>query len=937
MKLIRQWRLLLSSALLLSGVLLAFPSALLANSHSTGSLAADPSEIARNWDMEPPKILFIRGGTGSGGFFEGGSDEQLADIGNFQTFGGNHGWGELADLLRGEGFEVTQVIEGPGGDSPVDLENMDLAQYDIIVFGSNNATYGAAAVNAWSNYISNGGSALFISDANFGADWNDASASDNHFLSRIGWQMNQDRGTYNLTDFQVPNHPVLEGVGIFGGEGVTPITVLDYNVPNVSSTILVRVPPGRSVGRLSSGTGRGPSTPSTANDAVLVIAEVGGGRVAGHFDRNTFFNLNGAGGRDLNKLDHKTYAPNLFNWLAGRSGGTPLNPPVANAGTDQVVTDEDNDGSELVTLDATGSSDSDGNIVNYAWTIDGNLVASGVSPTVTLPIGISTILLTVTDNDGLSSTDQVQVTVESAAGNLPPVANAGPNQSVFDLDGTGANVSLDGSGSSDPDGAIVSYRWLLGGSEIATGASPQVVLQAGVNVLTLEVTDDGDPAFLATDEVVITVLTLPNGDITNFVIVDAASNTSFRPLVVDDVIILEQSPTSISMTYEPVNSTVESVVFNLQGPVNQSQTESVPPYALAGDSNGNFSPFGFVPGDYTITATAYNANGGGGDVLETQTIDFTVVQALTTNQPPIAEAGPNQSAADPDGDGFASFTLDGSSSNDPDGNIVTYEWLIAGDLFATGVAPTVLLPVGTTTLILQVTDNEGATATDEVVLTVTPNQPPTAEAGENQEVRDADGNGLAEVALDGTGSIDPDGSLVSYSWTIADAEIATGPSPVVSLPTGEHLITLTVQDNGGATATDQVTVIVTTNQLPVANAGANQSAGDPDGDGFASFTLDGSSSNDPDGNLVSYEWLIAGDLLATGIAPTVLLPVGTTTLILQVTDNESATATDEVVLTVTPNQPPTAEAGENQEVRDADGNGLADVTLDGTGSSDPDG
>jgi PKD repeat protein len=65
--------------------------------------------------------------------------------------------------------------------------------------------------------------------------------------------------------------------------------------------------------------------------------------------------------------------------------------------------------------------------------------------------------------------------------------------------------------------------------------------------------------------------------------------------------------------------------------------------------------------------------------------------------------------------------LDGSSSSDPDGEIVSYlwEWQNGGAQSATGVSPAINLPVGTTTVTLTVTDDAGGTASDTVDITVT--------------------------------------------------------------------------------------------------------------------------------------------------------------------------------------------------------------------------
>jgi hypothetical protein len=86
------------------------------------------------------------------------------------------------------------------------------------------------------------------------------------------------------------------------------------------------------------------------------------------------------------------------------------------------------------------------------------------------------------------------------------------------------------------------------------------------------------------------------------------------------------------------------------------------------------------------------------------------------------------------------------------------------------------------------------------------NQPPLANAGPDQTVA-ADSGGSATVTLDGSASLDPDGSIVSYSW-VTGATTLTGPNPSHDFPVGTHVVTLTVTDNGGASATDTVTITV---------------------------------------------------------------------------------------------------------------------------------
>jgi len=89
--------------------------------------------------------------------------------------------------------------------------------------------------------------------------------------------------------------------------------------------------------------------------------------------------------------------------------------------------------------------------------------------------------------------------------NVPPVADAGDDQTVTDTDGDGsAAVTLDGSGSSDADGTIVSYVWKEGAVQIATGAAPNVTMDIAVHTVDLTVTDDDDAT--DSDSVVVTVV-----------------------------------------------------------------------------------------------------------------------------------------------------------------------------------------------------------------------------------------------------------------------------------------------------------------------------------------------------------------------------------------------------------------------------------------------
>ena len=109
--------------------------------------------------------------------------------------------------------------------------------------------------------------------------------------------------------------------------------------------------------------------------------------------------------------------------------------------------------------------------------------------------------------------------------------------------------------------------------------------------------------------------------------------------------------------------------------------------------------------------------------------------------------------------------------------------------------------------------------------------------------------GTADLTLDGSGSINPGGGPLIYTWTGPFPEgggVVMGEIPMVTLPPGVHTVTLTVDDGEGLMDSD--TVEITVNQIPVADAGPDQLLQIPGG-GTADVTLNGSGSSDLDGTI----------------------------------------------------------------------------------------
>jgi PGF-CTERM protein len=140
-----------------------------------------------------------------------------------------------------------------------------------------------------------------------------------------------------------------------------------------------------------------------------------------------------------------------------------------------------------VTLDGSGSSDADGEVVDYEWTVDGDVVASEEAFSYTFTeAGDHEVALTVTDDDGGTATTTRTVTV-----------NGPPTVSLGDVDATvGEEVTIQADASDD--GTIARYEWSVEGEVVSTGETLSYTFtEPGPHQVTVRVTDE-DGATTAT-------------------------------------------------------------------------------------------------------------------------------------------------------------------------------------------------------------------------------------------------------------------------------------------------------------------------------------------------------------------------------------------------------------------------------------------------------
>ena len=389
----------------------------------------------------------------------------------------------------------------------------------------------------------------------------------------------------------------------------------------------------------------------------------------------------------------------------------------------------------------------------------------------------------------------------------PPAADAGPDQTAA----PGALVQLDGAGSHDPDGDLLSYRWALVAvpdGSAATLDDPTAVRPsftadlAGDYVAQLIVADDTLPG-LPDTVVVSTVNTRP--------VADAGPD---RTVVEGETVQLDGSGSS-DADGDPLTYLWTMVAHPGEPEIPLSDRTVVDPTFQVTDDNKPYA-LQLVVSDGELSSEA----------------SIVILSPFGTG--PIADAGPDQTVA-----GGATVQLDGSGSSDIDNDPLTYRWALAtrpaGSAASlsdgTAVAPTFLADLpGSYLAQLYVHDGIRESAADTVAVAAAGTLP-IADAGPDQFVTVGD-----TVQLDGTASFDPQGDPLNYAWQLiglpggSNASLSDPASPTptfVADVSGSYIAQLTVDDNTNTSLPDSVTITAqgaaSPNEPPVLDPVGNQS------------------------------------------------------------------------------------------------------------------
>jgi PKD repeat protein len=516
-------------------------------------------------------------------------------------------------------------------------------------------------------------------------------------------------------------------------------------------------------------------------------------------------------------------------------------------------------------------------------------------------------------------------------GNKGPVAVISASKTSIK---PGETVTLDGSGSSDPDGNITAYKWSTGETSKSISVSP-----AKTTTYTLTVTDDkgssasksitikveqgenqGPTAKITASKTTIEAgenVTLSgkdsvdtDGKIVSYkwstgetnatITVSPKVTTVYTLTVTDDKGAKNEASVTIIVNSDVAEVLIPKFNTNIEGSdaktinfLNDSTVSGLTDVTYEWDFGDESTSTDMNPthtyqdnGTYNVVLTVTGKDKNGNKVSQSVTAEVTIsviveVEAIITTKDNVTTINPGES-----------LTLDASSSK---GANLAFLWSTGEDTKTITVSPD-----ATTTYKLTVTDKKTSrkdTAEITVIVEGTTNHAPVASIASNKV-----NNTITEgdsITLNGSYT-DEDGDSASFLWSTGESSAS-----ITVSPTTDTVYQLTVTDSNGAQGTASIKVTVKPISEKIAPVAKITPFGQINTYTGTSIVFNGSASYDDD-QITQYKWSVNSKTEVTGKRSTFKFTpskAGTYTITLEVVDNDGLKSTDSAEVIVTKPSP----------------------------------